>query len=160
MSRVSSSASRRPLPVDPRYNSLLVTKLINRTMRDGKRNAACKQVYRSLEIVADTLKRDGLEVLEEVIQRITPAMEVRSRRVGGASYQVPMPVREDRALSLAIRWLINESNKRANASYHTFADKLAAEMLAALNEEGGAYGKKITTHKMADANKAFAHFRW
>jgi small subunit ribosomal protein S7 len=87
-------------------------------------------------------------------------MEVRSRRVGGASYQVPMPVREDRALSLAIRWLINESNKRANASYHTFADKLAAEMLAALNEEGGAYGKKITTHKMADANKAFAHFRW
>lgn len=159
MSRARTS-STRTVTADPRYNSVIVAKLINRAMRDGKKNAAMKQVYGALDIVEATLKRPALEILEDVIRQVTPKMEVRSRRVGGASYQVPMPVRDDRAFSLAIRWLIIESNKRSNGTYHTYAEKLAAEMMDALNEEGGAYAKKLTTHKMADANKAFAHFRW
>ncbi len=151
---------KRPFQPDPRFNSVLVGKIINRAMRDGKKIAAQKQIYRALEIVSETLRRDSLDILEESIRKITPLMEVRSRRVGGASYQVPMPVRPDRGQSVAIRWLLNEANKRANGSYHSFADKLAAELMDALKEEGGAFGKKIVTHKMADANKAFAHFRW
>ncbi|MCD8484416.1 30S ribosomal protein S7 [Candidatus Woesebacteria bacterium] len=151
---------RRDVKADPKFNSVVVARLINRAMRDGKKTAAQKQVYGALDLVAQTLNRKALDVLEEVLQQITPQMEVRSRRVGGASYQVPMPVSDRRGSSLAIRWLINEANKRSNRSYHTFAEKLAAEMMDALKEEGGAFQKKITTHKMADANKAFAHFRW
>ena len=159
MSRAKSTTQRQP-QVDPKYNSVTVTKIINRSMRDGKKLAAQKQVYAALEIVSQTLKRDAMEILEEVVRKITPMMEVRSRRVGGASYQVPMPVRTDRGLSVAVRWLVLEANKRSSGTYHTYAEKLAAEMMDALKEEGGAFAKKITTHKMADANKAFAHFRW
>lgn len=151
---------RRQLDPDPRYKSATVAKMINRAMRDGKKTAAQKQVYNALEIIKQTLNRDPVEVVEDVIKKVQPAMEVRSRRVGGASYQVPMPVPQRRAFSLAVRWLITEANKRPNSTYKTFADKLAAEMLDALNEEGGAYQKRVVTHKMADANKAFAHFRW
>ncbi len=159
MSR-TKSASSKPAAADPRFQSVLVTKIINRAMRDGKKNAAQKQVYQAMDIIAQTLKRDALDILEESVRKITPLMEVRSRRVGGASYQVPMPVRPDRGLSVAVRWLVIEANKRSSGTYHSFADKLAAELMDALKEEGGAFAKKVTTHKMADANKAFAHFRW
>jgi len=101
-----------------------------------------------------------VEVLEEALEKIKPKMEVRTRRVGGASYQVPMPVRDLRARSLSVRWLINEANKRANKQFHTFAEKLAAEILDALTEQGGAIEKRNTSHRMAEANKAFSHFRW
>lgn len=159
MSRAKQTP-KRSLQPDARFQSLLVSRIINRAMHDGKKIAAQKQVYKALEIISQTLRRDSLEVLEESIRKITPLMEVRSRRVGGASYQVPMPVRPDRGLSVAIRWLVTEAKKRPNGSYHSFADKLAAELMDALKEEGGAFSKKIVTHKMADANKAFAHFRW
>lgn len=159
MSR-AKSAGRRSTAVDPRFGSAAIAKLINRSMRDGKKSVAQKQVYNALEILENTLRRNPVEILDEAIERVKPQMEVRSRRVGGASYQVPMPVRPDRAFSLAIRWMVNESNKRSNSAYHSYADKLSAEILDILKEEGGAYGKKITTHKMAEANKAFSHFRW
>ena len=129
-------------------------------MRDGKKSVAQKQVYEALEIVAKESKRKALEVLEEAIEKIKPKMEVRSRRVGGASYQVPMSVRDLRARSLSIRWLLNEANKRSNKQYHSFAEKLAAEILDALQEQGGAIEKRNTSHRMAEANKAFSHFRW
>lgn len=159
MSR-AKKAPHRQSPVDPRFESAIVAKLINRSMRDGKKNAARKQVYSALEIVSATLRREPMEIVEEVIRKVSPQMEVRSRRVGGASYQVPMPVRPERSFALAVRWLVNEANKRSNGTYHSYGEKLAAEMMDALKEEGGAFGKKLTTHKMADANKAFAHFRW
>jgi small subunit ribosomal protein S7 len=157
--RTKQAVQRQALP-DPRYHSVVVTKLINRSMRDGKKTVAQKQVYEALEIIRQTLKRNPAEVLEDVIRKISPTMEVRSRRVGGASYQVPMPVSQHRGLSLGIRWLVTEANKRPNKTYHSFAEKLSAEMLDALKDEGGAIQKRVVTHKMADANKAFAHFRW
>lgn len=157
--RTKKAVRRQTLP-DSRYNSVVVTKLINRSMKDGKKTVAQKQIYQAMEIIRQTLNRDPIEVLDEVIRKVAPTMEVRSRRVGGASYQVPMPVSQHRGFSLAVRWLINEANKRPNKVYHSFADKLSAEMLDALNEEGGAVQKRVVTHKMADANKAFAHFRW
>lgn len=156
----AKSAPKRPQVADAKYNSVLVQKLINRSMRDGKKTVAAKQIYAALDLIKETLQRDPLEVLEEVLRKVTPQMEVRSRRVGGASYQVPMPVRADRGQSLTIRWLVTEANKRPNKAYHSFAEKLAAEMLDALKEEGGSFAKRQATHRMADANKAFAHFRW
>lgn len=150
----------RTIAPDPVYNSTVVAKLINRSMRDGKKVAAQKQVYAALEQVAAKTKKKPVEVLEEVIQQITPQMEVRPRRVGGASYQVPMPVKGRRGLSLALRWLILEANKRPSKQYHTYGDKLAAEMLDALEETGGAIARKLNAHKMAESNRAFAHFRW
>lgn len=145
---------------DLKHGSILVAKLINRSMRQGKKTVAAKQVYRALDVVTEQIKKQPNEVMEELIEAVAPKIEVRSRRVGGASYQVPTPVRPRRATSLAIRWLVTEANKRPNAKYHTFAEKLAAEMLDALNQEGGAIAKRNTSHRMAEANKAFAHFRW
>lgn len=159
MARAKANSRRLSQP-DLRYGSLAVAKLINRSMRDGKKSVAQKQIYGALDILSSTLKRDAIEALDEVLRKVAPQMEVRSRRVGGASYQVPMPVRQDRAFSLAIRWIVIEANKRPNKTYHSYAEKLAAEMLDILNEEGGAYAKRMSTHRMADANKAFAHFRW
>jgi small subunit ribosomal protein S7 len=137
-----------------------VQKIINRSMKGGKKSVAQKQVYDAMEIIAEKSKRKAIEVLEEAIEKIKPQMEVRSRRVGGASYQVPMPVRGRRASSLAVRWLITEANKRPNKQFHTYADKLAAEVLEATKEEGGSIDKRNTSHRMAEANKAFSHFRW
>ena len=145
---------------DPKHNSVLVQRIINRSMKDGKKSVAQKQVYDALEIIAKDSKKKALEVLEEAIEKIKPQMEVRSRRVGGASYQVPMPVRGRRASSLAIRWLVTEANKRSNKQYHSYAEKLAAEVLDAVKEEGGSIDKRNTSHRMAEANKAFSHFRW
>lgn len=150
----------RKVSPDPKYGSVKVTQLINRSMQDGKKTVAATQVYKALEIVKEQTKRNPVEVLEEVLEKIQPQIEVRTRRVGGASYQVPMPVRSRRAYSLALRWLVMEANKRLNRDYHSYAQKLSAEMLDALNEQGGAINRRDTSHKMADANKAFAHFRW
>jgi small subunit ribosomal protein S7 len=129
-------------------------------MISGKKTVAEAQVYAAIELLKKQTNREGLEVLEEALRNITPQMEVRSRRVGGAAYQVPTPVKAGRGSSLAIRWLILEANKRPNKEFKTFSQKLSAEILDALNETGGAIQKKINAHKMADANKAFAHFRW
>lgn len=150
----------REINKDVKYGSTLVQHIINRSMKDGKKSVAQKQVYGALKIIAEQTKRKPLEVLEEAIEKIKPQMEVRSRRVGGASYQVPMPVRGPRARSLSIRWLVTEANKRSNKQYHTFSEKLAAELLDALNEQGSAIEKRNTSHRMAEANKAFSHFRW
>ncbi len=156
----TKKATIRPVEKDVKHGSTLVQGLINRSMRDGKKSVAQKQVYAALEIVSKQSKRKPVEVLEEALEKIKPKMEVRTRRVGGASYQVPMPVRDLRARSLSIRWLINEANKRPNKQFHTFAEKLAAEILDALTEQGGAIEKRNTSHRMAEANKAFSHFRW
>ncbi len=145
---------------DLKFNSPKITKIINRVMRDGKKSVAEKQVYLALDLLAKETGKKPLELVEEVIRMITPQMEVRSRRVGGAAYQVPMPIRGRRGLSLSVRWLVEEANKRSNKQYHSFAEKLAAEMLDALNNTGGSIGKRDGAHRMADANKAFAHFRW
>jgi small subunit ribosomal protein S7 len=145
---------------DPIYHSIQVSKLVNRVMQRGKKTTAQKQVYSAFTKIKTTTGKDPLEVFEQAIDQIIPKMEVRSRRVGGAAYQVPMPVRGPRAYSLAIRWLVAEANKRSNKEYHTFCDKLVAEIIDATKGEGGAIKRKITSHKMAEANKAFAHFRW
>lgn len=160
MSRAKITPRRNAGEVDPKYGSYKVAKLINRAMKDGKKEQARKQIYAALDKVALELHRDALEVLDDVMHAVTPLMEVRSRRVGGAAYQVPMPVRGPRGSSLALRWLIMEARKRPSSSYHSFGEKLAAEMLDALKGEGGTIAKKTAVHKMADANKAFAHFRW
>lgn len=145
---------------DLKFKSVKVTRVINRVMRDGKKSVAQTQVYTAMDMAADKLGKKPLEVLEEVLHIITPQMEVRSRRVGGAAYQVPMPIRGRRGMSLAIRWLVQEANKRPNKQYHSFAEKLAAEMMDALGNAGGAIAKRDAAHRMAEANKAFAHFRW
>lgn len=150
----------RPIEPDSIYQSEAITKLINRVMRDGKKSVAEKQVYKALDIIKTKTKQDGLLMFETAIENITPKIEVRSRRVGGAAYQVPTPVKGKRAFALAIRWLVMESQKRSSAEYRTFAEKLAAELIDAASNQGGSIQKKLTMHKMAEANKAFAHFRW
>lgn len=159
MSRAHSS-SRRQVAPDPRYGSVKVAKLINRCMHDGRKAAARSQIYLAFDILKDQVGKEPLEIFEDALRAVSPQMEVRSRRVGGAAYQVPMPVRGSRGFSLAVRWLIEEARKRSSSSYHSFGEKLAAEMMDALRGEGGAVAKKTTMHRMADANKAFAHFRW
>ncbi len=129
-------------------------------MKDGKKSVAQTQVYGALEIIKAKTKQNPLDAFESAIKNITPQMEVRSRRVGGAAYQVPTPVRPSRGFSLATRWLVTEARKRPNKQFRTFSEKLAAELLDALNSEGGAIQKKLTAHRQAEANRAFAHFRW
>jgi small subunit ribosomal protein S7 len=128
-------------------------------MRDGKKTVAEKEVYRALEIIRKQ-HENPLEVFSDAIKNVSPQMEVRSRRIGGAAYQVPTMVRGNRKLSLAIRWLIAEAQSRPTSEFRTFAEKLAAEILDAYKNEGGAFKKKETAHKMAEANRAFSHFRW
>jgi small subunit ribosomal protein S7 len=154
------SAKKRIIEKDSVYQSRIITKLINRSMKSGKKIIAQNHIYGALDIIKEKTKKDPLEVLDVAIKNITPQMEVRSRRVGGAAYQVPTPVRPQRATSLAVRWLILAAQKKSNKEFHTFKEKLAAEIMDAYNNEGGAIQKKSTSHKMADANKAFAHFRW
>jgi len=145
---------------DPILNNRLIAKLINQIMRDGKKSIAQKHVYQALEIIKAKTKEDPLIALRQAIDNAKPNMEVRSRRVGGAAYQVPTPVKGDRRESLAIRWLIAAARARSNREYHQFSEKLAAEFLDAVQNQGGAVEKKTQTHKMAEANKAFSHFRW
>lgn len=157
--RTKQAPIRKTLP-DPVYGSVPVSKLINCVMRDGKKTVAAKQVYIALSDLEKATGKDALVAFDEVLQLVSPQMEVRSRRIGGAAYQVPMPVRPIRSTALALRWLVEEANKRSSKDYHTFAEKLAAEMLDVLKNSGGAMERRATAHRMADANKAFAHFRW
>jgi small subunit ribosomal protein S7 len=146
---------------DPVYGSRLVMKFINKTMKDGKKMAAAKQVYGALELIKTKKPdEDPAKVFETAINTVAPKMEVRSRRVGGASYQVPSEVRGERKIHLAMRWLLDAARSRSNKEYHTFAEKLAAELVDILNGQGNALKKRDQVHKMAEANKAFAHFRW
>lgn len=145
---------------DPIFNNKLVTQLINRSMRDGKKSVAQKQVYGAFEIIKEKIKDDPIKVFSQAISNIKPTMEVRPRRVGGAAYQVPMPVKGARRESLAIRWLIFAARSRPNSEYHTYADKLAAEIMDASKSEGGAVKRRQDMERMAEANRAFAHFRW
>ncbi|MEX0895488.1 MAG: 30S ribosomal protein S7 [Patescibacteria group bacterium] len=156
----SKRAVIQDIKPDLSYGSTKVARLINYVMRDGKKSIAQKQVYAALEALAAETDKKPLEALDEVIAALTPQMEVRSRRVGGAAYQVPMPVRTRRGFALALRWLIQEARKRSSSQHHTFAEKLTAEMLDILQNQGGAIQRKQTSHRMAEANKAFAHFRW
>ncbi len=154
------TAQQRKVEPDPVYKDRLVAKLINRSMRDGKKSVARREVYRALELAGKKLEKAGLEVFLTAMEKVKPAVEVRARRVGGAAYQVPVPVRGVRREALAIRWLIQSAGARSSSEYPTFAEKLAAEIVDACNEEGGAMKKKEDMHRMAEANKAFAHFRW
>jgi small subunit ribosomal protein S7 len=147
----------RSLEPDPVYNSQLVTQLTNRVMLDGKKSVAEKLVYDALETVGSRSGKPPVEVLEQAVKTVTPVLEVRSRRVGGANYQVPVEVPQRRARTLAIRWLVQFARDRREKG---FDNKLAGEILDALNQQGGAYKKKDDIYRMAQANKAFAHYRW
>jgi small subunit ribosomal protein S7 len=150
----------REVQPDLKYDSVKVAKFVNYVMVDGKKTVAQKQVHNALEALGLATKKNPLDAFDEVLRSIMPQMEVRSRRLGGAAYQVPMPVSPRRGFALTLRWLVQEAAKRPNAQYHTFAEKLTAEMLDALQNQGGAVARKQTSHRMAEANKAFAHFRW
>ncbi len=156
MSRRKRAEERSVLP-DPKYNRVLVTKFINGIMQQGKKSVAEKIFYTAIDIIEQRTKKNGLEVFEKAMENVKPILEVRSRRVGGATYQVPMEVRPNRKQALAIRWLIGYAKARAGKS---MAEKLADELIAASNKEGNSIKKREDTHKMAEANKAFAHFRW
>ncbi|MDI6846401.1 MAG: 30S ribosomal protein S7 [Candidatus Saccharicenans sp.] len=147
---------RKPQP-DPIYNSTLVGKLINLVLRKGKKTVAEKIVYGALEILKQKTKDDPLKVLEKSIENVRPLLETKSRRVGGATYQVPVEVPEQRSISLGMRWLVKFARERSGKSMQ---EKLAAEILDALASKGGAFKKKEDTHKMAEANRAFAHYKW
>ncbi len=148
---------KRDVLADPIYNSKVVTKLINNIMYDGKRGVAQKIVYGAFDRVAEKTGRDALEVFEEALNNIMPALEVKARRIGGATYQVPIEVRPDRKQALALRWLTLYSRKR---SERTMEERLANEIMDAANNTGASVKKKEDTHKMAEANKAFAHYRY
>lgn len=160
MSRKGTSKIRK-VESDTIYNSVIVSKIINAVMIDGKKNAAKEQVYGALEILKKEIpENDAIVTLEQALENIKPKIEVRPRRIGGAVYQVPTPVRGNRQNSLAIRWLVNSSRSKANKQFHTFAEKLASELLSALKNEGPSITKRTEVERMADANKAFAHLRW
>jgi len=148
---------KRELPPDPQFNNVLVSRFVNAVMGRGKKSTAEGIVYGSIKILGDKTGQDGLSVLKEAINKVKPVLEVKSRRVGGATYQVPVEIRPERRTALAIRWIITNAAVRAEK---TMADKLAAELLAASKNEGGAIKKREETHRMAEANKAFAHYRW
>ncbi len=156
----TGKAKIRQIKPDPVYKSTALAKLINRSMKHGKKTIAQTQVYKALDIIKQKTNKSPLDAFEAAIEAITPKMQVRSRRVGGATYQVPMPVRPHRGFSLAVRWLVAESRKRPNKQFHTFSEKLAAEILDTIKGESGSLNKKAEAHKQADANKAFSHFRW
>ncbi|UYV36387.1 30S ribosomal protein S7 [Rhodobacteraceae bacterium D3-12] len=156
MSRRHAAEKREVLP-DAKYGDKVLTKFMNNLMLDGKKSAAEKIVYGALDRVEDKIKRAPLEVFHEALDNIQPSVEVRSRRVGGATYQVPVEVRPERRQALAIRWLINASRAR---NENTMQERLAGELLDAVQSRGSAVKKREDTHKMADANKAFSHYRW
>jgi len=149
--------SKRDVLPDPMYHSKLVTKLINNIMEDGKKGVAQKIVYDAFEIVAEKTGKNALEAFQEALENIMPKLEVKARRVGGSTYQVPMEVREERRLTLGLRWIRTYSRTRGEKS---MAEKLAGEIVDAINSTGGSFKKKEETHRMAEANKAFAHYRY
>ena len=156
MPRRGNVAKRDVLPA-PMYNSKLVTRLINNIMYDGKKGVAQKIVYEAFEIVEEKTGKNALEVFEQAMENVMPSLEVKARRVGGANYQVPIEVRPERRQTLGLRWMASYSRLR---SEKTMKERLAGEILDALNGAGGAAKKRDDTHKMAEANKAFAHYRW
>ncbi|MDU0968191.1 MAG: 30S ribosomal protein S7 [Actinomycetaceae bacterium] len=150
-------APKRPLAVDPVYESTLVSQLVNRVLLDGKKSLAERIVYNALEGVREKTDQDPVVVLKRALDNIRPALEVRSRRVGGATYQIPVEVRPSRATTLALRWLVDYSRERREK---TMTERLMNEILDASNGLGAAVRRRETTHKMAESNKAFAHYRW
>jgi small subunit ribosomal protein S7 len=150
-------AQKRTIEGDPKYGSTLVTQFINNLMRRGKKRLGERIFYDAIDIIAEKTSQDGIGVFQKAVENVKPTLEVKSRRVGGANYQVPIEVSGERRRSLAIRWIINFSKERSEKS---MAEKLANELMQAAKNEGGAIRKRIDTHKMAEANKAFAHFRW
>ena len=149
--------AKREVIADPMYNSKLVTKLINNVMLDGKKTVAQKIVYDAFDIVKEKEQRDALEVFEEALNNVMPVLEVKARRVGGATYQVPLEIRPERRQTLGLRWLVTYARNRHEK---TMAEKLAGEIIDALAGNGGAFKKKEDMHRMAEANKAFAHYKW
>jgi small subunit ribosomal protein S7 len=149
---------KREPPADPIYNSGLLTKFINTVMRDGKRSTAERIMYKSFDIIKDKTGDDPLKVFKKAIDNVKPSLEVKSRRVGGSNYQVPVEVNPNRRLSLSIRWLVGFARARGDGK--TMEEKLANELMDAANLRGGAVKKREDTHRMAEANKAFAHYRW
>ncbi len=152
-----AAAQKREIAPDPVYKSRLVTQFVNKVMLDGKKSTAEKITYRALEILGEKKGDDPVAVLKQAVEKVTPQLEVRSRRVGGATYQVPVEVRPRRARTLAVRWLVNFARERREK---TMAERLANECLDALENQGGAWKKKDDIYRMAQANKAFAHYRW
>ncbi|MDX9791441.1 MAG: 30S ribosomal protein S7 [Candidatus Kapaibacterium sp.] len=150
-------AEKRPVVLDPIYNDYVVAKFVNNIMYQGKKNVARQLIYDAFDIVREKTNEDPLDVFKKAISNVAPLVEVRSRRVGGATYQVPVDVREERRLALAIRWLKNYAKSRRDKN---MSQRLAAEFMAASKGEGSAVKKREDTHKMAEANKAFAHFKW
>lgn len=150
-------AKKRILHNDPKFGDAMVTRFVNNLMISGKKTTAYKIFYGAIDKVADITKEDGIEVWRKAVANVSPAVEVKSRRVGGANYQIPQEVRPERKIALAMKWLIDYSRERKEKS---MVDKLAAEIISASKEEGAAYKKKEDTHRMAEANKAFAHFKF
>lgn len=144
---------------DPIYKNKLVAKLINRSMKDGKKSVTQKEIYGAFDIIMEKMG-DPVKVFTTALDNIRPQMEVRPRRIGGAAYQVPQPVRGERKDALAIRWLVNAARARSNSEYHTYAEKVAAELMDAEKGEGAAVKKRVEMEKIAEANKAFSHFKW
>ena len=155
-----TKAKKRPLLPDPKFNDQLVTRFVNNLMFDGKKSIAFKIFYDAMDIVEAKKgenEKDSLEIWKDALTNVMPHVEVRSRRIGGANFQIPMPIRADRKTSTAMKWLIKQSTARNDKS---MAQKLASEVIAAAKEEGAAYKKKTDTHRMAEANKAFSHFKF
>ncbi len=152
-----STPPRRPVAPDVKYNNVHVAMFINRMMRGGKKSVAQRMLYEAFELIEQRAKRDPIEIFELAIRNATPALEVKPRRVGGSTYQVPVEVEPGRALSLAMRWLLQAARARSGRN---IAEKLAAEFMDAAAEQGNAIKKKLDTHRMAEANRAFAHYRW
>jgi small subunit ribosomal protein S7 len=150
-------SSKRLTTIDPRYSDVLVSEFVNNIMKEGRKHTARRILYDALALIEERGKPSGLEVFKKAVHNTRPLLEVKARRVGGATYQVPTEVRGERSTALAIRWLINYANDRKEKS---MSEKLAAEFMAAASGEGNAIKKKEDTHRMAEANKAFAHFRW
>jgi len=156
MPRRGKVRKRKPAP-DPFYNSTLVSKFINMTLRRGKKSLAERIVYGALDIIKAKMKEDPLKILEKAVENVRPLLETKSRRVGGATYQVPVEVPMERSISLAVRWITHFAKERSGKSME---EKLAAEVIDAVNNRGGATKKREDTHKMAEANRAFAHYKW
>lgn len=150
-------AEKRYITPDPQYNDILVAKFVNKLMQRGKKNTARSIVYEAFDVVAQRTKQEPLEVFRKALSNAAPVVEVRSRRIGGATYQVPVEVREDRRIALSIRWIKQYASDRRDK---TMALRLAAELIAAANGEGSSVKKRDDVHRMAEANKAFSHFKW
>ena len=148
---------KREVAPDIKYNSILVSRFVNKLMSSGKKSTAQRVFYDALDLVEQRAKRPGLEVFEQAVRNVTPILEVKPRRVGGATYQVPVEVRPGRKVSLAIRWMVDSTRKRPGRK---MSEKLANELLDAANNTGATFKKREDTHKMAEANRAFAHYRW